>query len=106
MRGSGGDLASVAALIGDPARARMLKSLMSGRALTATELAVEAGVSPSTASAHLSKLTSAKVLAIEKQGRHRYFRLFDESVAELIEDLGSIASARSSPADTGTPDPP
>jgi DNA-binding transcriptional ArsR family regulator len=94
---------SVAALIGEPARARMLASLMSGRALTATELAIEAGVTPSTASAHLSKLTAAKVLAIEKHGRHRYFRLFDPAVAELLEDLGSIAS--SSSVRTGPSDP-
>jgi DNA-binding transcriptional ArsR family regulator len=97
------DLAGVAALIGEPARARMLTSLMSGRALTATELAAEAGVTPSTASAHLSKLTSAKVLAIEQQGRHRYFRLFDPTVAELLQDLGSIAShlttVRTGPSD-------
>ena len=99
------DLAAVAALIGEPARARMLTSLMSGRALTATELAVEAGVSPSTASAHLAKLTAAQVLAIEKQGRHRYFRLFDSAVAEMLEDLGSLGAARTTPHRTGPSDP-
>jgi len=99
------DLAAVAALIGDPARARMLTALMSGRALTATELALEAGVTASTASAHLAKLTTAQVLAIEKQGRHRYFRLFDPTVAEMLEDLGSIAAARTSNVRVGPADP-
>jgi DNA-binding transcriptional ArsR family regulator len=99
------DLAAVAALIGDPARARMLTALMSGRALTATELALEAGVTASTASAHLAKLTSAQVLAIEKQGRHRYFRFFDPTVAEMLEDLTSIAAGRNSTARVGPADP-
>ena len=60
------DLAGLAALIADPARARMLMSLMGGTALTATELALEARVAPSTASAHLAKLTEGEILAIEK----------------------------------------
>ena len=69
------DLATLGALIGDPARARMLTALMSGVALTATELAAVAGVAASTASAHLAKLSAARVLTVEQQGRNRYFRL-------------------------------
>lgn len=98
------DLSRLAALIGDPARARMLSSLMSGSALTATELALEADIAPSTASSHLAKLTEARVLAIEKQGRHRYFRLFDAEIAELIEKLTGIA-ARNGHRRTGPADP-
>jgi len=84
----------IAALIGDPARSRMLTALMSGAALTATELALEADVAPSTASTHLAKLTGAHILAIEKQGRHRYFRLANEEIAEVLESLMSIATSR------------
>ena len=85
------DIASVAALIGDPARARMLTALMSGIALTATELAIEAGVAPSTASTHLAKMSNARLLSIEKQGRHRYFRLADDDVGEMLEGLMMVA---------------
>jgi DNA-binding transcriptional ArsR family regulator len=91
------DFAHVAALLGDPARARMLAALMGGTALTATELAVEAGIAASTASAHLAKLADARILAIERQGRHRYFRLFDADVAAMLEQLGGIAGDRPSP---------
>jgi DNA-binding transcriptional ArsR family regulator len=90
------DIARIAALIADPARARMLTALMGGTALTATELALEARVVPSTASSHLAKLTDARILAIEKQGRHRYFRLLDDEVAEMLESLMGIA-ARDTP---------
>jgi DNA-binding transcriptional ArsR family regulator len=99
------DLAGLAALIGDPARARMLAAVMSGKALTATELALEAGVAASTASTHLAKLTDGQILAIEKQGRHRYFRLFDAEVAEMLEELMEIASRRGPRRHTGPADP-
>ena len=96
------DLAGVAALIGDPARARMLTALMSGKALTATELSLEANVSASTASAHLSKLTHARLIAIEKQGRHHYFRLFSAGVASALEELACVArQPRTGPSDPG-----
>jgi len=101
----GPDLAGLAALIGDPARARMLTAVMSGKALTATELALEAGVAASTASTHLAKLTAGQILAIEKQGRHRYFRLFDAEVAEMLEELMEIASRRGPRRRTGPADP-
>jgi len=99
------DLAGLAALIGDPARARMLTAVMSGKAMTATELALEAGVTASTASTHLAKLTAGQILAIEKQGRHRYFRLFDAEVAEMLEGLMEIASRRGPRRRTGPADP-
>ncbi len=87
----GPHIARVAALIGDPARAEILTVLMAGRALTATELAHLAGVTPATASSHLGKLLAARLLAVEKQGRHRYFRLADRDVARLLESLMGVA---------------
>jgi DNA-binding transcriptional ArsR family regulator len=103
--GGAPDLAGLAALIGDPARARMLTAVMSGTALTATELALEAGVAASTASAHLARLTEGQILAIEKQGRHRYFRLYDAEIAEMLEELMGIASRRGPRRRTGPADP-
>lgn len=84
-------IASVAALIGDPARANMLTALMDGRALTASELTEAAGVALSTASEHLKKLASADLLKVERQGRHRYFRLSGPDVAEVLESLMGLA---------------
>ncbi len=69
---SGNTLAEIASLIGDPARANILSALMDGRALTAGELAWHAGVSAQTTSGHLAKLSTARLVAVEKQGRHRY----------------------------------
>ena len=85
------DIASLAALLGDPTRARMLTLLMSGRAQTATELALEGGVTASTASSHLARLTLAGLVTIAKQGRHRYFRIAGPEVAAAIEGLMRIA---------------
>lgn len=82
----------VAALVGDPARANMLTALLSGRALTATELAQEAGVTPQTASSHLSKLEGGGLVEPEKQGRHRYYRLADPDVADVLEKLAGLAA--------------
>lgn len=96
-------LATLAALIADPARARMLGALMGGMALTATELAGEAGIAPSTASSHLAKLTEASLLAVERQGRHRYFRLFDEEIAAMIEGLDGIAARTVKPRGPSDP---
>jgi DNA-binding transcriptional ArsR family regulator len=84
-------IASVAALLGDPARANMLTALMDGRALTVSELAEAAGVALSTASGHLSKLEASGLLAAEKQGRHRYFRLSGPDVATVLEGLMGLA---------------
>jgi DNA-binding transcriptional ArsR family regulator len=84
-------MASVAALLGDPARANILTALMDGRALTAKELAFAAHVSPQTASGHLARLTDAKLLAAEKQGRHRYFRLASPLVGQMLESVMAVA---------------
>lgn len=84
--------AEVAALAGDPARAGMLHALMDGRALTATELAHAAGITPQTASAHLSRLTTAGLLEVAKQGRHRYHRLASPAVAQMMESIMQVAS--------------
>ncbi|CCD87958.1 Uncharacterized HTH-type transcriptional regulator; Ars family [Bradyrhizobium sp. ORS 285] len=89
---SGPDIAMVAALVGDPARANMLTALLSGRALTATELAQEAGVTPQTASSHLAKLEGGGLIEPEKQGRHRYYRLADPDVADVLEKLAGLAA--------------
>ena len=89
---SGPDIAMVAALVGDPARANMLTALLSGRALTASELAQEAGITPQTASSHLAKLESGGLIEPEKQGRHRYYRLSDPDVADVLERLAGLAA--------------
>jgi DNA-binding transcriptional ArsR family regulator len=87
----GPHISGIAALIGEPARAEMLTALLADRALTATELATVAGVGKATASAHLAKLRSAGLLAVHDQGRHRYFRLADRDVAQLLESLMGVA---------------
>src|SRR5580693_6912586 len=87
----GPNIARIASLFGDPARADVLTALMTDRALTATELAAIAGVTKQTMSAHLSKLLDAALVAVEQQGRHRYFRLADEDVARLLESLMGVA---------------
>jgi DNA-binding transcriptional ArsR family regulator len=84
--------AETASLVGDPARANMLAALMDGRALTATELAHVAGVAPQTASGHLARLTQAGLLAMERQGRHRYHRLASAAVAQMLEGIMSVAA--------------
>jgi len=85
--------AEVAALAGDPARAGMLHALMDGRALSASELARVAGVTPQTATGHLARMTTAGLLCVEKQGRHRYHRLATPAVAQMIESIMRVASA-------------
>src|SRR5579871_405303 len=88
----GPNIAIIAALLGDPARANMLTALMHGQALTATELAHEAGVVLSTASGHLGKLQDGGLVSIEKQGRHRYFRLSGADIAGVLEGLMGVAA--------------
>jgi DNA-binding transcriptional ArsR family regulator len=88
----GPDIARIAALIGDPARANMLTALMSGKAVTATELAEEAGVTAQTASSHLSKLDQGGLLRLRKQGRHKYFSLASDDVARVLEGLMGLAA--------------
>jgi DNA-binding transcriptional ArsR family regulator len=89
--GGDADIASVAALIGERARARVLMALADGRALPATVLAAEAGVAASTASEHLAHLVGAGLLTVERQGRARYFRLAAPEVAEALEALARIS---------------
>jgi DNA-binding transcriptional ArsR family regulator len=84
--------AEVAALAGDPARAGMLHALMDGRALTASELARVAGVTPQTASGHLAQLAVAGLLTVQKQGRHRYHRLASPAVARMMESIMQVAA--------------
>jgi len=87
----GPSIVGIAALIGDHARAEMLTALMGGQALTATELTAVAGVTKQTVSTHLAKLCDARLLSVESQGRHRYFRLADRDVAQLLESLMGVA---------------
>ncbi|MFE2721917.1 ArsR/SmtB family transcription factor [Kitasatospora sp. NPDC059327] len=93
-------LAQLAGLLADPTRAAFCTALLDGRAWTAGELARHAGVAPSTASEHLSRLVAGGLLAEERQGRHRYVRLADPAAATLIEDLAAFA-AGTGPAGPG-----
>ncbi|MCG7534611.1 helix-turn-helix transcriptional regulator [Pseudoalteromonas sp. OOF1S-7] len=86
------DITLIASLIGEPARARMLTALMSGKALTATELALEAEITAQTASSHLAKLVDGELITVRKQGRHKYFQLKNHAIAELIEQLLSLSN--------------
>ncbi|MEM7171181.1 MAG: winged helix-turn-helix domain-containing protein [Pseudomonadota bacterium] len=90
----GPDIARLGALIGDPARANMLTALMSGKALTASELANEAQVTQQTASAHLSKLSDGGLVQQQRQGRHRYFSLAGDEVGGLLENMMGLAVAK------------
>jgi len=86
------DMATVAALIGDAARANILCALLGGRALTAGELAYAAHVSPQTASGHLGKLARARLVEVAQQGRHRYYRLAGRHVAAMLESISEVAA--------------
>jgi DNA-binding transcriptional ArsR family regulator len=92
MIGAHPAVSEVAALVGNPARANILMALMDGRALTATELARAAGVSPQTTSEHLARLREANLLALTKQGRHCYFRLGSPNIARMIESIMVVAA--------------
>jgi len=89
----GPNFAQIATLIGDPARGNILTALMSGKALTASELANEAGVSAQTASAHLGKLRDGALVSERKSGRHKYFTLASDDVADVLEALMGLAAA-------------
>src|SRR5258708_37491409 len=88
---SGPLIAEIAALVGEPARATMLSALLDGRALTATELAYAARVTPQTASTHLAKLTDLELLTSIRNGRHRYFRLASPTVVEMLNGIMAVA---------------
>jgi len=83
----------IASAIGEPARTRMLFSLLDGHARTSTELAVVADVSPSTASAHLHRLIAEGLLSVLVQGKHRYYSLSSPEVARTLESLSVLAGA-------------
>jgi DNA-binding transcriptional ArsR family regulator len=83
--------ARIAAMIGDPTRARMLAALMGGQALAAGELAQAAGVAAQTASSHIARLLDSELVVLRVQGRHRYFRLADADVAHVLEALSLVA---------------
>ncbi|HEY7497401.1 MAG TPA: helix-turn-helix transcriptional regulator [Vicinamibacterales bacterium] len=84
-------VSSIADAIGEPARARMLYSLMDGHARTSTELAVVAEVSPSTASVHLSRLKDERLVNVVAQGKHRYYSIANANVAAALEALSVLA---------------
>lgn len=85
------NFAHTAALIGDPTRAAILAALLGGKALTASELAYRASVSPQTASTHLARLLEGGLLRVVAAGRHRYYQLAGAQVAEVLETLAAIA---------------
>jgi DNA-binding transcriptional ArsR family regulator len=90
--GAGLHIAEVANLVGDPARANILAALLDQRALTASELAYAAGVSAQTTSSHLGKLAQTHLLEVEKQGRHRYYRLASPLVAQMLESVMAVSA--------------
>ena len=99
-------VARIAALVGDPARAGMLLALMAGRALTARELAAVARITPATGSRHLALLVDAGLLRVSRQGRHRYHQLASRDVARLLEGIMQLAVSGTAPAPaTGPRDP-
>jgi DNA-binding transcriptional ArsR family regulator len=89
------DLAWIASVVGDPARLRILLSLMDGRARTAKELAFLARVAAPTASGHLTKLLDSRLVAVEPQGRHRYYRIASPLVAQMVETMSVVAGETS-----------
>src|SRR6476660_8383214 len=95
---------SIAAAIGEPARARMLYCLLDGRARTATELAVVADVSPSTASVHLQRLRAERLVSVVAQGKHRYCSLDGPTVAAALEALSVLAGGERTTFKATAPD--
>lgn len=89
----GPDISRIGAMLGDPARINILTALFQGKALTAGELAFEAGISPATASGHLRQLTDAGLISVRAQGRHRYYALASEEVSHALEALMGLAAA-------------
>jgi DNA-binding transcriptional ArsR family regulator len=100
---TGRDVASIAAAIGEPARARMLYGLLDGRARTSTDLAVLADVSPSTASVHLQHLKALRLVTMKAQGKCRYYALDGSEVAAALEALSVLAGDAGDPFVPTTP---
>lgn len=103
VEGSGEAVSAIAAAIGEPARARMLHCLMDGRARTSTELAVVAGITPSTASGHLQRLKTQRLVKVSAQGKHRYYSLAGANVAAALEALCVLAGESRQPFVPRTP---
>jgi DNA-binding transcriptional ArsR family regulator len=97
------NVAAVAGLLADPARARILRTLLDGTLRPASELAFAAGISAQSASGHLAKLVRGGLLELQAQGRHRYFRLAGPDVAHAVESLGSLSLAVRSPRSPAIP---
>jgi DNA-binding transcriptional ArsR family regulator len=87
------NIARIAALIGDPARANMLEALMQGGALTVSELSAEAGVGLATTSSHVAQLQAGGLISARKSGRHKYLELASGDVAALVEQLMAVSGA-------------
>ncbi|HVO03529.1 MAG TPA: winged helix-turn-helix domain-containing protein [Candidatus Cybelea sp.] len=90
-------MAEIAALVGDPARANMLTALMNGEALSASDLAWHAGVTPQTASGHLARMMAADLIKVTAQGRHRYYKLASPAVGRMLETIYQVAGEQSAP---------
>jgi DNA-binding transcriptional ArsR family regulator len=86
------DITIISSMLGEPARAKMMLALLSGKALTAGELSIDADITAQTASSHLAKLLNAGLISVEKQGRHKYFRLANEDIAHILEQLLVLSS--------------
>ena len=99
------DLAETALLLSDPGRTSIVMALLGNIALPAGQLAIVANVAPQTASSHLAKLVSGQILAVEQQGRHRYYRLANAEVAHAVEALLAITSSRSNGSEKTKPAP-
>jgi DNA-binding transcriptional ArsR family regulator len=97
-------ISQVAGAIGDPTRARILLSLMDGRARTGTELGALAEISPSTVSAHLQRLTAARLVVVRRQGKHHYYSLTGTDVAGVLERLSALAGGNRAPVVSRTPE--
>lgn len=93
----GPNIASVGALVGEPARASILCALLDGQTRTATELSYVAGVSAPTASAHLTKLVDGRLLTVEKQGRHRFYRLASAEIGRMLETMLAVSDTSAAP---------
>lgn len=96
-------MSDIATAIADPSRVSMLCALMDGRAWTATELSAVANIAPSTASAHLAKLLQNKLVSCLSQGRHRYYKLSGQDIAQLLETLMGVSMKPELKLSTKTP---
>src|SRR5256885_12072834 len=96
-------IAEIGALVGDPARATMVSALLDGRALTASELALAARITPQTASTHLAKLTEAGLLSVVRTGRHRCFRLASPTIGGMIDRVVALAPSKGTPSRPPSP---